>query len=63
MSSAGEKTGPVSGQPPQASSETTSALLGAQKTDPLGQHEGGQDGGDKEGGQKVKSEKEGADPT
>ena len=54
----GLKTGPASGQPPSASSETTVALLGAAKADPMGQHEGGQDLGDKEAGTKVKSEKE-----
>ena len=54
----GLKTGPVSGQPPPASTETTAALLGAAKNDPIGQHEGGQDHGDKEAGVKVKSEKE-----
>ena len=61
--SAGEKTGPITGQPPQVSSEATAALLGAQKTDALGQHEGGQDGGDKDEGKKVKNEKERTDPT
>lgn len=54
----GAKTGPISGQPPSTSSENTAALLGASKSDPLGQHEGGQDRGDKEGPAKVKSEKE-----
>ena len=54
----GLKTGPASGQPPSASSETTAALLGAAKADPIGQHEGGQDFGDKGAGNKVKSEKE-----
>lgn len=55
---AGEKTGPVSGPPPSASQETTAALLGASKDDPIGQHEGGHDRGDKEAPQKIKSEKE-----
>lgn len=55
---AGEKTGPISGQPPPASSETTAALLGASKDDPMGQHEGGRDGGEKDASKKVKSEKE-----
>ena len=55
---AGEKTGPVSGQPPSASQETTAALLGASKDDPMGQHEGGQDRGDKDAPKKIKSEKE-----
>lgn len=39
------------------------ALLGAAKDDPIGQHEGGQDGEDKDAGKKVKSEKECTDPT
>ena len=55
---AGEKTGPVSGQPPPASSETASAILGASRNDPMGQHEGGQGVGDKAAGKKIKSEKE-----
>lgn len=55
---AGEKTGPISGQPPPASSETTAALFGASKNDPMGQHEGGKDNGDKDAPKKVKSEKE-----
>ena len=55
---AGAKTGPVSGQPPSASQETTAALLGASRDDPMGQHEGGQDRGDKEAPQKIKTEKE-----
>ena len=59
---AGEKTGPISGQPPPTSDETTAALLGAAKQDPMGQHEGGHDGPDKEAGQKVKSEKQRTDP-
>ena len=54
----GLKTGPATGQPPSASSETTAALLGAAKADPMGQHEGGQDHGDQEAGLKAKSEKE-----
>ena len=44
----GIKTGPVTGPPPAASTETTAALLDAAKNDPIGQHEGGQDHGDKE---------------
>ena len=58
----GEKTGPITGQPPPPSSEATEALLGASKSDPLGQHAQGRDGGDKEEGNKVKSEKERTDP-
>lgn len=60
---AGVKTGPVTSQPPPVSSETTAALLGASTSDPLRQHEGGQDGGDKSEGKKIKSEKERMDPS
>ncbi|KAL8947813.1 MAG: hypothetical protein Q9222_005940 [Ikaeria aurantiellina] len=56
--SAGVKTGPVTEQPPQASTEAMSDLMGASKTDPMGQHQGGKDGGEKNAEQKVKSEKE-----
>ncbi|KAL8928715.1 MAG: hypothetical protein Q9172_000778 [Xanthocarpia lactea] len=55
---AGVKTGPVTEQPPQASSEAMSDLLGSSRTDPVGQHQGGKDGGDKDAEKKVKSEKE-----
>lgn len=58
LRAAGEKTGPTTGDPPQVPSETAAALLGTSKNDPLGQHIGGQDGGDKQAGKKVKSEKE-----
>ena len=58
----GEKTGPITGQPPPPSSKVTEALLDASKSDPLGQHVQGQDRGDKEEGKKVKSEKERTDP-
>ena len=58
----GEKTGPLSGQPPSTSSETTAALLGAAKEDAMGQHQGGHDGPDKEAGPKEKSEKQRMDP-
>lgn len=58
----GQQTGPITGKPPSASDETKAALLGASKSDPVGQHEGGMDGGDKQGEGKVKSEKEGACP-
>ncbi|KAF2417220.1 valyl-tRNA synthetase-like protein [Tothia fuscella] len=54
----GERTGPISGQPPPASDETKAALLDASKQDPAGQSAPGQDGGEKDVGQKVKSEKE-----
>lgn len=53
----------MTGQPPPVSSETTSALLEASNADPLRQHEGGQDGGDKSEGKKIKSEKERMDPS
>ena len=55
---AGEKTGPVTGQPPPLSAETTSALFGASDKDATGQSQGGQDGPDKEKPQKLKSEKQ-----
>ena len=60
---AGVKTGPVTGQPPPVPSETTAALLGASNSDPIRQHDGGQDGGDTLEGKKVKSEKERMDPS
>ena len=59
---AGVKTGPITEQPPQASSEAMSDLLGSSQNDPMGQHQGGQDGGDKNADKKVKSEKERTDP-
>lgn len=59
---AGVKTGPVTEQPPQASSEAMSDLLVSSQKDPMGQHQGGQDGGDKNAEKKVKSEKERTDP-
>ena len=55
---AGEKTGPISGQPPSASQETTAAILEASKDDSVGQHEGSRDKGDQEAPKKVKSKKE-----
>ncbi|KAF2836258.1 valyl-tRNA synthetase [Patellaria atrata CBS 101060] len=54
----GEPTGPVTGQPPSLSNETTSALIGSSECDPMGQNAPGRDGGDKNEGKKVKSEKE-----
>ena len=59
---AGVKTGPITEQPPQASSEAMSDLLGSSQKDPMGQHQGGRDGGDKNADKKVKSEKERTDP-
>lgn len=41
------KTGPVTDPPPQASSETVSAILDALGDDAVGQHEGGRGGGEK----------------
>ncbi|KAL9609510.1 MAG: hypothetical protein Q9167_005728 [Letrouitia subvulpina] len=55
---AGAKTGPVTGPPPPTSSEITSEILGSADKDPMGQHQGGKDGGDKNEQKKVKSEKE-----
>lgn len=55
---AGTKTGPTSGPPPSASAETKAAIAQANNADPLGQHSGGQDGGDENAEKKVKSEKE-----
>jgi len=54
---AGVKTGPVTDPPPQASSETLSAILGASEDDPMGQHEGGKSGGEKEAQEKIESMK------
>ncbi len=54
----GEKTGPVTGAPPPLADDTKAAIVGGEKSDPMGQHEGGKDGGDKDEGKKVKSEKE-----
>lgn len=59
---AGVKTGPVTEQPPQASADAVSELLGAAKDDPMRQHQGGKDGEEKNFEQKVKSEKERTDP-
>lgn len=55
---AGVKTGPISGQPPPLSSETAAAVSDASRQDKLGHNEGGRDGGDKQAGAKIKSEKE-----
>lgn len=55
----GEKTGPVSGQPPSLSSDAKDAILGASQQDATGQHAPGKDAGtDMIGEKKVKSEKE-----
>ena len=57
-STAGEKTGPVSGQPPAVAAETTEALVSASEKDPQGQNAPGRDGGDAEAPKKQKTEKE-----
>ena len=54
----GEKTGPVSGQPPPPSNETKDALLAAANGDVKGHNAPGKDGGDKDSEKKQKSEKE-----
>jgi len=55
----GEATGPIApGGPPQASSEVIDAILASAEKDPLGQHAGGQDGGDRDPGREVMTDKE-----
>ena len=54
----GEKTGPVSGQPPPVSEEAKGAVLEASNHDATGQSAPGRDGGEKNAEKKVKSEKE-----
>ncbi|KAF1997617.1 valyl-tRNA synthetase-like protein [Amniculicola lignicola CBS 123094] len=54
----GEKTGPVTGPPPAPADHVKTALLEGAHNDGTGQHAGGQDGGNKDEPQKVKSEKE-----
>ncbi|KAI9812446.1 MAG: hypothetical protein M1827_004677 [Pycnora praestabilis] len=56
--SMGAKTGPVTGQPPPLSEEAKDAITGSANGDSIGQHAPGQDGGDKQEGEKMKSEKE-----
>lgn len=55
---AGEKTGPVTGQPPPASQDTKAAVVDAANSDPKGTNAPGQDGGVKEGEKKEKTERE-----
>ena len=55
---AGEKTGPISGQPPPVSSEATEAIISSAEKDPKGINAPGQDGGDSDAPKKVKTEKE-----
>lgn len=54
----GEKTGPVSGQPPPPSDDAKSAILAAANGDGEGVNAPGKDGGDKDGEKKEKSERE-----
>jgi valyl-tRNA synthetase len=54
----GVKTGPISGQPPPVSEEVQDQILQASETNGIGQSTPGRDGGDKDAGKKVKSEKE-----
>lgn len=58
MAIAGEKTGPVSGQPPSLSTEATEALVSSSQKDPQGHNAPGRDGGDAEAPKKQKTEKE-----
>jgi len=55
---AGEKTGPVSGQPPAPSQDTKSAILDAANSDAKGLNVPGKDGGEKDGEKKEKTERE-----
>ena len=55
---AGEKTGPVSGQPPAPSQDTKSAVLEAANSDAQGLNAPGKDGGEKNGEKKEKTERE-----
>ena len=54
----GEQTGPVTGAPPKLSDDTKNAVLNAASEQHVGQSAPGKDGGDKDVGQKLKSEKE-----
>ncbi|KAF1813777.1 valyl-tRNA synthetase-like protein [Eremomyces bilateralis CBS 781.70] len=54
----GEKTGPITGQPPSPSKETSKSIQEAASKDATGQSTPGRDGGDKKAETKVKSEKE-----
>ncbi|KAK4629503.1 Valine--tRNA ligase, mitochondrial [Fulvia fulva] len=54
----GEPTGPATGHPPPVSNDTKSAILEAANGDAKGQPAPGKDGGDNNGEQKQKSEKE-----
>jgi valyl-tRNA synthetase len=54
----GEKTGPVSGQPPPPSQETKNAILAAAENDSNGLDAPGRDGGDQQGQKKEKTERQ-----
>lgn len=54
----GEKTGPVSGQPPPPSDDTKATVLEAANGDMKGHNAPGKDGGDRDGEKKEKSERE-----
>jgi valyl-tRNA synthetase len=54
----GEPTGPVSAPPPAVDEASKKDILGDANQDAVGQSAPGKDGGDKEAGKKVKSEKE-----
>jgi valyl-tRNA synthetase len=54
----GEKTGPVSGQPPPVSQDTKAAIADAANSEATGANAPGKDGGDKQGEKKEKTERE-----
>ena len=58
FATAGEKTGPATGQPPSLSNEAKDAIVGAAEQDATGQSTPGKDRGEKDLGKKVKTEKE-----
>jgi len=55
---AGTPTGPVSGQPAALSEESKSEILSSSSAQATGQTVPGKDNGDKNSGEKVKSQKE-----
>jgi valyl-tRNA synthetase len=54
----GDKTGPMTSAPPAPSDESKNAILGSANSEATGQSAPGRDGGEKDVGKKVKSEKE-----
>lgn len=52
----GEKTGPVTGHPPPVDEDSKSAILGASKSESIGQNAPGRDGGDTDAEPKAESE-------